>query len=270
MLHETDAFEQPHTNKTKNNSRQCINLLGGFNIIDKEGRDITVHFTPILKNLLLLILLYSENEGKGINSKNIEAILWPDKEEKSARNNRNVSITRLKTLLSEIGNIQLYNDNRFWKLTLGEDVSCDYYRVLDQIRKIQEHSELKERLLPEVLDYIMLGPLLPHTQIDWVDKFKSDYTSLAIDFLNRLLQENDSNDVTKLQLTDVIFLYDSLNEDALTMKCYILYNSGKKVLSKNTYDNFCKEYFSLLGEKYKYSLAQILEFAEHQDKVKHA
>ena len=27
---------------------------------------------------------------------------------------------------------------------------------------------------------------------------------------------------------------------------------------------------SLLGEKYKYSLAQILEFAEHQDKVKHA
>ena len=79
MLHETDAFEQPHTNKTKNNSRQCINLLGGFNIIDKEGRDITVHFTPILKNLLLLILLYSENEGKGINSKNIEAILWPDK-----------------------------------------------------------------------------------------------------------------------------------------------------------------------------------------------
>ena len=92
----------------------------------------------------------------------------------------------------------------------------------------------------------------------------------AIDFLNRLLQENDSNDVTKLQLTDVIFLYDSLNEDALTMKCYILYNSGKKGLAKNTYDNFCKEYFSLLGEKYKYSLAQILEFAEHQDKVKHA
>ena len=269
MSHETDAFEQPHANKTKNNSRQCINLLGGFNIIDKEGRDITVHFTPILKNLLLLILLYSENDGKGINSKNIEAILWPDKEEKSARNNRNVSITRLKTLLSEIGNIQLYNDNRFWKLTLGEDVSCDYYRVLDQMRKIKEHPELKERLLPEVLDYLMLGPLLPHTQIDWVDKFKSDYTSLAIDFLNRLLQENDSNDVTKLQLTDVIFLYDSLNEDALTMKCYILYNSGKKGLAKNTYDNFCKEYFSLLGEKYKYSLAQILEFAEHQDKVKH-
>ena len=41
-------------------------------------------------------------------------------------------------------------------------------------------------------------------------------------------------------------------------------------MAKNTYDNFCKEYFSLLGEKYKYSLAQILEFAEHQDKVKHA
>ncbi|MFR3549388.1 MAG: hypothetical protein ACLTTW_03630 [Coprobacter sp.] len=87
--------------------------------------------------------------------------------------------------------------------------------------------------------------------------------------MNRLLQESDSNDVTKLQLTDVIFLYDSLNEDALTTKCYILYNSGKKGLAKNTYDNFCKEYFSLLGERYKYSLAQILEFAEHQDKIKH-
>ena len=269
MSHETETFKHPHTHKGKNCSKQCINLLGGFNIIDKEGQDITVHFTPILKNLLLLILLYSENDGKGINSKNIEAILWPDKEEKSARNNRNVSITRLKSLLSEIGDIQLYNDNRFWKISLGENVSCDYYQVLSYMREIKNYPERKEQLLPELLDYLMSGPLLPHTQIDWVDKFKSDYTSLAIDFLNNLLQENDSNDITKLQLTDVIFLYDSLNEEALTAKCYILYNSGKKGLAKNTYDNFCKEYNLLLGEKYKYSLAQILEFAEYHNKTKH-
>lgn len=268
MSHEINTLEKSYTGKSKNHTCQCINLLGGFNIIDKEGKDITVHFTPILKNLLLLILLYSENNGKGVNSKNIEAILWPDKEEKSARNNRNVSITRLKTLLSEIGDIQLFNDNRFWKISLGNDVSCDYYLVLDYMRRIKANPELKEQLLPELMDFLMLGPLLPHTQIDWIDKFKSDYTSLAIDFLNRLLQEEDIDDITKLQLTDVIFLYDSLNEDALNIKCFILYNSGKKGLTKSTYDNFCKEYYSLLGEKYKYSLAQIIEFAEHQNKTK--
>ena len=268
MSHEINTLEKSYTNKAKGNTHQCINLLGGFNIIDKEGKDITVHFTPILKNLLLLILLYSENNGKGINSKNIESILWPDKEEKSARNNRNVSITRLKALLSEIGDIQLFSDNRFWKISLGKDVSCDYYLVLDYMRKIKNNPEQKEQLLPEVMDFLMSGPLLPHTQIDWIDKFKSDYTNLAIDFLNRLLQEEDTDDATKLQLTDVIFLYDSLNEDALNTKCYILYNSGKKGLTKSTYDNFCKEYYSLLGEKYKYSLAQIIEFAEHQNKTK--
>lgn len=268
MSHEINTLEKSYPNKTKNNTRQCINLLGGFNIIDKEGKDITVHFTPILKNLLLLILLHSENNGKGVNSKNIEAILWPDKEEKSARNNRNVSITRLKTLLSEIGDIQLFSDNRFWKISLGKDVSCDYYLVLDHMRKIKNNPEQKDLLLPELMDFLMLGPLLPHTQIDWIDKFKSEYTNLAIDFLNRLLQEEDTDDATKLQLTDVIFLYDSLNEDALNTKCYILYNSGKKGLTKSTYDNFCKEYYSLLGEKYKYSLTQIIEFAEHQNKTK--
>ena len=41
-------------------SRSAISLLGTFNVRDKEGNDITSNFTPRLKSLLVLLILYTE------------------------------------------------------------------------------------------------------------------------------------------------------------------------------------------------------------------
>ena len=40
-------------------SRSAISLLGTFNVRDKEGNDITSNFTPRLKSLLVLLILYT-------------------------------------------------------------------------------------------------------------------------------------------------------------------------------------------------------------------
>lgn len=45
-------------------SRSSISLLGCFNVRDKEGNDITANFTPRLKHLLILLILYTEKNAK--------------------------------------------------------------------------------------------------------------------------------------------------------------------------------------------------------------
>ena len=245
-------------------SKQCISLLGGFNAIDKTGANVTISFTPILKNLLLLILLYSETEEKGINDKKIDNLLWADKDSKAARNNRNVSLTRLKLLLENIGDVTLLNNNGFWKISFGENIFCDYHASLSLIKKFKTNSIDKTGIL-ELMELLMCGQLLPYTQADWLDKFKSAYSNDAIDILYNLLLSEDvvKDEELGLQITDAIFLFDSLNEEALRIKCSILYNSGKKGLAKSAYDIFSKEYKMMLGENYKYSLSQVLEAAKN-------
>jgi len=78
--------------------------LGDFQIFNRTGSDITSKFSPLLKELFLLILLNSIKD-KGISAERIIEILWLDKDEKSARNNLAVNIVKLKTLLSELDSI---------------------------------------------------------------------------------------------------------------------------------------------------------------------
>jgi two-component SAPR family response regulator len=247
-----------------NRTKQCVSLLGGFNVMDKNGTNITSIFTPILKSLLLLVLLNS-NEDKGINSKKIDSLLWFDKDEKAARNNRNVSLNRLKILLENIGDVKLTNTGGFWKITFGADVFCDYYAALEHLRNAKANPTTHHNLIPELLELLMFGPLLPYTHADWLDKFKSNYSNNAIDILGSLAMKKEyaRNDDLRIQIADSIFLFDSLNEEAVGIKCLILYNAGKKGLAKSAYDNFTKEYHLLLGENYKYSLNQVIDFAMH-------
>ncbi len=65
----------------------AIYLFGPFEVFDKEGNDITKLFTPLLRELFLLILTYTVKDGKGIASEKLYETLWGDKPLKDARNN---------------------------------------------------------------------------------------------------------------------------------------------------------------------------------------
>ena len=56
-------------------SRSSISLLGCFNVRDKEGNDITANFTPRLKHLLILLILYTEKNANGILTSKTTGIL---------------------------------------------------------------------------------------------------------------------------------------------------------------------------------------------------
>ena len=88
-------------------SRSAISLLGTFNVRDKEGNDITSNFTPRLKSLLVLLILYTEKNERGILTRKMTDMLWADKDEIAARNNRNVTLRKLRVLLEEVGDVEV-------------------------------------------------------------------------------------------------------------------------------------------------------------------
>lgn len=265
LISET-LFEDKTENKIKeessyyNFSKKSICFLGGFSVMDKDGQDITNQFTPMLKYLLVLLILSTEKDIKGISGKKLIQLLWYDKNEESAKNNRNVYLSKLRSVLENVGDAEIINQNGFWSVNLN-DVVCDYVEAMHIFSDIKEDN-ISGQDVDHLLELLLRGVLLPNTEADWIDGFKSDFSNMTIDILTGLSQGNYNNKLTddiKLKIADTLFLHDFINEEALYLKCSIFFNSGKKGIAKTIYDNFNKEYFNLLGIKYKYSLTDVID-----------
>ncbi|WP_321335421.1 BTAD domain-containing putative transcriptional regulator [uncultured Bacteroides sp.] len=242
-------------------TKSSISLLGSFDVRDKDGKNVTFNFTPRLKSLLMLLLLYGEKDKEGISIKKVDEIIWSDKDEEAARNNRNVSLRKLRLLLENVGGLEIVNDNGFLRIGLPENVFCDYRTALVYIEKVRQSNGDDEELLYQAVELLLYGPLLTNTPEEWLDDFKAEYSSMSIDLLSNLLtiEQRIGNDELILKIADTLFRHDPLNEEALLAKCSVLFNNGKKSLAKSAYDKFCKEYHESLGENYQVSLSDILK-----------
>lgn len=238
-------------------SRASISLLGCFNVRDKDGNDITSNFTPRLKHLLILLILYTEKNAQGILASKTTEILWPEKEETAARNNRNVNLRKLRVLLESIGDMEVMIENNFLRIKWGTGVFCDYHTLITCTKQFEQ--EKSEELLNRILEILLYRPLLPNTILDWLDDFKDDYSSYSIDLLKNLLDIEISRNHQDMiiRLADIMFLHDPLNEEALAAKCSVLVTQGKKGIARNLYDRFCKEYHDSMGETYKVPFADL-------------
>lgn len=239
---------------------QAIYLFGVFQVTDKEGNDVAPHFKPLLKNLFLLILLHTIKNGKGISFTELKDILWFDKTEESANNNRGVSLSKIRHIFENIGKIEFNKKGAYWQVQLGKEIYCDYYEALVLIKKIKEDNEINFDNLSRLLSITAAGTLLPDIQSEWVDSFKSDFSNDFIDLILQLIDRKEAgfSDDTCINMANALFIHDPLNEDALKLKCSVLVKMGKNGLARNTYMTFTKEYFTLFGTKYKYSFDQIV------------
>ncbi|HTF19620.1 MAG TPA: hypothetical protein VK658_16220 [Chryseolinea sp.] len=233
-----------------------IDLFGGFQVIDKSGIDITHKFTATLKDLFIFILLHSVKLEKGVSTAELHEFLWPDKDEVSARNNRNVNLKKLRKLLEEIGDIAIENTNSYVHLSLPDSVFCDYqtaYRILNSA-KIDRHK------VEILIRYVRRGSLLPNMQAIWLDSFKSEISNNIIDVLLAYSSELDMmrDDKMLLDIADSIFNYDTINQEAMVLKCSVLNKKGKHSLAKNWYDHFAKEYMNLYGENYPKTFEEVV------------
>ena len=155
-----------------------IRLLGGFQVNDSEGHDITSRFTLILRSLFVYMLLYSYKNANGITSEQLNEIFWSDMDKSNATNNRNVNISKLRLLLKEIGGINIAYKNSYWYMTIDSSVNCDYIEICDLLRMVKEGSEINVGLLNKIAELGSRGELLPDITEEWADKFKSEYLIL--------------------------------------------------------------------------------------------
>lgn len=232
-----------------------IYFFGLFQVFDKEDDDISNEFSPTLRNLLILLIVYTLY-NKGISGKEMMRILWPDKDEDLAKNSRNVHISKLRTILDKIGEIKIINKNKMWSLEMDELVKCDYIDIMNFIPL--GRKQLTDGQLNEIIHILSRGTLLTDFESDWLDKFKNDFSNQIIDILYYILEDGNYSDSIKLKICDILFQLDYLNERALVYKCNLLNKYGKKGIAMNVFDSFCVEYQKSLGIPYPNSLINIL------------
>jgi DNA-binding SARP family transcriptional activator len=257
---ERNGMDIARIGTVKQFQKQTIYLFGGFQVVDKHGNDITADFKPLLKNLFLLILLNTIKNGKGIPFSKLKEILWFDKSEESANNNRGVSLSRIRQIMENVGEIQFNKKGTYWSVEFGDEIYCDYYEALILIKNIKENKETTINDIKRLLAIVTVGELLPNTQVEWADTFKSDFSNELVDLILYLIRQESAmfSDDTYIEMANVLLVHDPLNEDALKLKCKVLVKMGKNGLAKNTYTTFTKEYAILFGIEYNYSFDQIV------------
>jgi len=235
-----------------------IIFFGGFQVINKEQKDITSKFSPLLKELFLLVWLYTFKNNKGISSEKLVEFLWYDKSPKHARNNRSVNTTKLRVLLKELGDLELTKETGYWKITFDyKKLKSDYF---DLIRITEEVKNISKERIDLLVKITEKGPFLHNLNYEWLDYFKADVSDRIINTLTNYMHNEDieKDPDFMIHLCDCIFNFDSISEDAMIYKCKAQSAMGKHSLAEGTFKKFEKEYKLLYAQDYEYSFQDIL------------
>lgn len=246
------------TNEEPANKGQIL-LFGGFQFLNDKGVNITNQFTPLLKEMFLYLLLHSIKWGKGVNSAQLNEMFWFDKTTNSARNNRSVNITKLKSIFEQLPTIEITKDTGNWKIIFDPaHVYIDYFEFQKLTTTKKTLSVEQINVLTEIINR---GGFLLNVEYEWLDDFKGEISNKVIDTYLAYSKKLNINDNAEeiVEIADNIFKFDSVDEIAMSLKCRALVHLGKHTLAKSTYEKFAKDYQRLYSEEYAISYKEILE-----------
>ena len=235
-----------------------ILFFGGFQVINRQGDDITKKFTPLLKELFLLIILYSIKD-KGISVPSLTEILWFSMDAKTAKNNRAVNIAKLKNLLTEIDSCTLSRRTSYWQMEFNDTIVYNDYWAC--IKMLNHDKAMSRENLLQFLGIINKGPLLGNASYEWLDEFKLECSNLIIDHITHFIDKEEfiTDSELMIQLADAILIFDMMHEDAVSIKCKALTALGKHSLAKEIFAKFSKDYFALYDEPFNRSFTDIIK-----------
>ncbi|REA62879.1 galactose oxidase [Dyadobacter luteus] len=232
-------------------------LFGNLQLFDQDGQEITRQFSPLVKELFLVILLYTIR-WEGISSEKLKELLWFDKTSESARNNRSVNIAKLKGILDKMKYCQVSKETGYWKINIDyEKIHVDYTHYLSLIRNKKSLSREK---IVELAAITKRGNFLANVEYEWLDSFKSEISNEIIDsYLGFAATMKIAQDAEFLvELANYVFYFDPVNEEAMIIKCKALAHLGKHSLAKTTYENFAREYSRIYGEDFQMDMPEVL------------
>lgn len=232
-----------------------IQLIGGFNVTEKNGNLISDKMTPMMTQVFCLVYLNSIKNGKGITSNRIDQKLWPDKIEESAKNNRRVNIAKLRKAL-ENTSVKIEQENNYWKILTEEEIGSDYTFILNEAK---ENTPDDERFL-KLIQIVDAGLLLPEIEAPWLDEFKSDFNYKLSNYLTKQLAEKIKEDDHEMisRIFSSLEKTDPLDEDMLQKRCLYYIEKEHVLLAKNIFQKFKVDYKKLLGIEYPRSFNELL------------
>ncbi len=227
-----------------------IHLFGPLEVFDKEANDITKLFTPLLRELFLLMLTYTVRDGKGIASEKLYELLWGDKPLKDARNNFSVNVVKLKGILEKVGEWHVGKESGKWKLeVLNDSVTIDYQRFA---LLVAAPEPANKQYIQQLIQVAGRGNFLSTIHYNWLDDIKSEVsgkvTDVLLDYLSRADLAADAEFI--IRVANCMFLFDQLNEDALVWKCKSLTYLGRHGLAKEVWVKYTKEYRENYGQDF--------------------
>ena len=234
-----------------------IVFFGGFQMFDKKGNDITGKFTPLIKELFLVLWLYTHKNNKGISSQKLKDLLWYDKSDKSAQNNRAVNITKLKIILKQLGDFSISKKTGYWIIENNSEFLVNDYSQLH--KNLLKSKPTKEDII-HTISITKKGTFLNNLDYTWLDSFKQNITDLIVNnFMNYALKLDIDKDLDfAIDLADCIFNFDTTNEIAVFLKCKVYYIKGNHSLANDTFNKFLKEYNILYGQEFEHSFNEFI------------
>lgn len=238
----------------------AVYLLGSFHVYDNKGDNITSLFSPTLKQLFLFLLFNSVEERKGVSSVKLDEVLWHDKTGNSARNNRNVNISKLRTILEHIHPVEITNKNALWQIESTDSLYCDYFEIINYLHKFKTNI-LTETDIYGLLGILRAGEFIPDVHTEWIVGYRSDFTKKVQEVMGHILSSPETYpDITvRFHVAEYLLSIDPLNEEAIYVKCSILSKTGKKGLAKIHFDSFVKAYEELMGSPYPRSFGEVVK-----------
>lgn len=241
-----DDIEDSATEAVRPNS---VYLLGGFTAINRNGRDVSYMFSAKIRQLFLLILLYTVRESsKGITPAEVSSILWPDRDPVKSRNIRGVTIKNLKTVLEELDGVRIVNSSGKWYMEYdGNIFFCDYIRILSAGKNwnVKDYATIRA-------DVRMLrrGPLLAGEEYGWMDVFKSGYEEHILETWVPVMHEAFENGsyMVSYKLSQVLLSIDRFGEDILKIEVRSLINLGDYAKAKMKFRHFAIDYYEAYGK----------------------
>ncbi|WP_147243708.1 galactose oxidase [Pedobacter miscanthi] len=259
LIEENEELNEEQTvQQEAEDIRNTIFLFGNMQLFDNQGKDITKQFTPVIKELFLLILLFTIRWERGISSEKLEELLWFDKPIDSARNNRSVNIAKVKTLIEGLGECYISKDTGYWKIKIDHSKLridyTDYQNIMMGKKKISKQN------LHDLTAIISRGSFLSNTEYSWADTLKSEISNEIIDTCLRTAAGINIADDPEflISIANCVLNCDPVNEDAIAIKCKTLVFLGKHSIAKSIFENFNKEYKSIYDQSFNKTFQELL------------
>ncbi|MEZ5071006.1 MAG: LamG-like jellyroll fold domain-containing protein [Bacteroidales bacterium] len=237
--------------------KNYIGMFGDFMVLDREGKSITGRFTPKLKQLFLILLVYSQREGHCISTRELSEILWEGQSPQQSKNIRGVTIRNLRLVLEQMDSMEIRFKNDSWCLKLSGRVRCDFLEFFELVHGDRELTAPDFARLTAIIEK---GEILRGESYPWFDETKGYVGSQIVDsILNYLEAHADSLDPDSvLRLTWQVWVYDPTSDLALSHHMKALIRQNKLKMARFMYERFCHQYQESYAEAYQVSFQSLV------------